>query len=54
MEYRFISTTVHGVLDYLVAITLFFAPMIFGFQHVGGAAVAVPMILGVLLLLIVC
>jgi len=49
MSYRFISTKVHGVVDYVVAIALFFAPMIFGFQSVGGAAVAVPMVLGVLL-----
>lgn len=49
MSYRFIPTKVHGALDYIVAIALFFAPMIFGFQAVGGAAVAVPMILGVLL-----
>lgn len=44
---RFIPSKVHGALDYIVAIALFFAPMIFGFQEVGGAAVAIPMILGV-------
>ena len=47
MGYKFIPTKVHGILDYVVAIALFFAPMIFGFQDVGGAAVAIPMILGV-------
>jgi hypothetical protein len=47
MGYRFIPTKVHGVLDYIVAIALFFAPMIFGFSNVGGAAVIIPMVLGV-------
>lgn len=44
---KFISTKVHGVLDYVVAVALVLAPIIFGFQDVGGAAVAVPVILGV-------
>jgi hypothetical protein len=47
MSYRFIPTKVHGALDYIVAIALFFAPMIFGFMSVGGAAVIIPMVLGV-------
>jgi len=47
MSYRFIPTKVHGALDYIVAIALIFAPMIFGFQSVGGAAVMVPMVLGI-------
>lgn len=47
MSLRFIPTKVHGALDYIVAIALVFAPMIFSFQSVGGAAVAIPMILGV-------
>lgn len=51
MSYRFIPTRVHGWLDYIAAITLIFAPTIFGFTNVGGAAVAIPMILGVLLFL---
>lgn len=49
MSYRFIPTKVHGVFDYVGAIALVFAPTIFGFTDVGGAAVAVPMILGVAL-----
>lgn len=44
---RFIPTKVHGVLDYVVAIALMFAPMIFGFASVGGAAVAIPVVLGI-------
>ncbi|MNH50112.1 hypothetical protein D3C73_17190 [compost metagenome] len=47
MSLRFIPTKVHGALDYIVAIALLLAPMIFGFQEVGGAAVAIPMVLGV-------
>lgn len=47
MSLRFIPTKVHGALDYIVAIALIFAPMIFGFQDVGGAAVYLPIILGI-------
>jgi hypothetical protein len=46
---KFISSKVHGILDYIVAVALFFAPIIFGFQSVGGAAVVIPMVLGVIL-----
>lgn len=44
---KFIPTKVHGVLDYIVAIALIFAPMIFGFSQVGGAAVIIPIVLGI-------
>jgi hypothetical protein len=47
MSLQFIPTKVHGVLDYLVAVALIFAPMIFGFQAVGGAAVTIPVVLGI-------
>lgn len=47
MSYQFIPTKVHGALDYIVAVALFFAPMIFGFMNVGGPAVIIPMVLGV-------
>lgn len=47
MSLRFIPTKVHGALDYIVAIALIFAPMIFGFQSVGGAAVIIPIVLGI-------
>jgi hypothetical protein len=47
MSLRFIPTKVHGALDYIVAIALIFAPMIFGFQSVGGAAVIIPVVLGI-------
>lgn len=47
MSYKFIPTKVHGALDYLVAIALIFAPMIFGFMGMGGPAVFIPIILGI-------
>ena len=48
---RFIPTKVHAVLDYVVAIALILAPTIFMFDEVGGAAVIIPRILGVGLIL---
>ncbi len=47
MSYKFIPTKVHGALDYIVAIALILAPMIFGFASVGGAAVIIPVVLGI-------
>src|SRR5215469_415552 len=44
---RFLPTRVHGVLDYLVGIALIAAPNIFQFSNAGGAAVWLPRILGV-------
>ncbi len=44
---KIISTKFHGVLDYVVGIALILAPMIFGFAEVGGAAVLVPRVLGI-------
>lgn len=44
---QFITTRVHGVLDYVVGIALILAPMIFGFTDVGGYAVMVPRVLGI-------
>ncbi|WEO76825.1 hypothetical protein BJQ94_15905 [Cryobacterium sp. SO2] len=48
---RFIPTKVHAVLDYVVAIALILAPTIFMFEEVGGAAVIIPRILGIGLIL---
>jgi hypothetical protein len=42
---RFISTKVHGVLDYLVGILLIASPWLFDFAR-GGAETWVPVILG--------
>jgi hypothetical protein len=48
---RFLPTRVHGVLDYVVGIALILAPTIFQFSDMDGAAVAVPRVLGVVLIL---
>ena len=47
---RFPPTSVHGVLDYIVGIALIAAPWIFQFAYVGGAAVIVPIVLGIALI----
>lgn len=51
MSYQFIPTKVHGALDYIVGIALILAPWLFGFMDMGGAAVIIPMVLGVGLIL---
>jgi hypothetical protein len=51
MSYKFIPTKVHGALDYIVGIALILAPMLFGFMNVGGAAVIIPIVLGIGLIL---
>lgn len=43
---RFLSTRVHGVLDYAVGLLLVFLPRLFGFQT-GGYEEKIPVILGV-------
>ncbi|HZS77210.1 MAG TPA: hypothetical protein VFA41_11410 [Ktedonobacteraceae bacterium] len=48
---RFIPTGVHAYFDYIGGIALIAAPFIFGFYSVGGAAVIIPMVLGVGLIL---
>ena len=48
---RFLPTSVHGVLDYIVGIALIAAPFLFGFAYVGGIAVYLPIILGIGLIL---
>jgi hypothetical protein len=44
---RFLPTQVHGTLDYLVGLALIVAPNIFQFADIGKAAVFVPRVLGV-------
>lgn len=44
---RFIPTKVHGILDYVVGVALIAAPWLFGFASVGGAAVVIPVVLGI-------
>jgi hypothetical protein len=48
---KFLPTKVHGVLDYLVGLALIFAPNIFNFTSVGGAAVFIPRLLGIVLII---
>jgi hypothetical protein len=48
---RFLSTRAHATLDLIVGIILILAPNIFGFSDVGGAAVTIPRLLGILIIL---
>src|SRR5438046_3874802 len=48
---RFIPTGVHAYFDYIGGIGLLASPFVFGFYSVGGAAVIIPMVLGVGLIL---
>jgi hypothetical protein len=47
---RFISTKVHGIMDYLMGILLIASPWIFNFDN-GGAETWVPVIVGIVMLL---
>jgi hypothetical protein len=46
---RFISTKMHGVLDYVVGVLLIAAPWLFGFAN-GTAAQWVPVVIGILVI----
>lgn len=46
---RFISTRVHGMVDYAMGLLLIVAPFLFGFAT-GGPAQWVPIVLGVVML----
>jgi hypothetical protein len=48
---RFIPTGVHAYFDYIGGIGLLVAPFVFGFYSAAGAAVIIPMILGIGLIL---
>jgi len=48
---KFISPRTHTIIGFIVGLALLFAPNIFGFSDVGGAAVLVPRILGILVIL---
>ena len=48
---RFIPTGIHAYFDYIGGLGLLAAPFVFGFFSVGGAAVLVPMVLGIGLIL---
>jgi SPW repeat len=47
---RPVTSRMHAMLDYPLALVLILAPWIFGFSDVGGAAVAVPIVIGALAL----
>jgi hypothetical protein len=47
---RPITSRTHAMLDYPLAVVLIATPWIFGFSDVGGAAVAMPIIVGALAL----
>jgi hypothetical protein len=49
MDNKPISTRTHGVIDYLTAGITFFAPELFGFSDLGGAAVAIPRLVGMMI-----
>jgi len=44
---KFLPARVHEILDYIVGLALILAPYIFQFNDVGGAANAVPQIIGI-------
>jgi hypothetical protein len=48
---RPISSRMHAMLDYPLGVVLIAAPWIFGFSDVGGAAVALPIIVGAIAIL---
>ncbi|MFN2508819.1 MAG: SPW repeat protein [Chthoniobacterales bacterium] len=48
---KIIPAFVHGIFDYIGGIALLAAPNLFGFSEMGGAAVWVPRIIGLIVLL---
>jgi hypothetical protein len=48
---RFLSTRAHAMLDLIVGLILILAPNIFGFSDVGGSAVTVSRLIGILIIL---
>ena len=46
-----ITSRMHAMIDYPAGIVLIVAPWIFGFSDVGGACVAVPIVIGALMIL---
>lgn len=51
MNMQFITPRVHTVIGFIVGIALLLAPNIFAFSDVGGAAVMIPRIIGVIVIL---
>ncbi len=48
---RPISSRLHGMLDYPTGLLLIASPLVFGFGDAGAAAVAIPVVLGVMVLM---
>src|ERR1700712_4930833 len=48
---KILSPRTHTIIGFVVGIALLLAPNIFGFSDVGGAAVAVPRIIGIIVIL---
>jgi hypothetical protein len=48
---KFISPRAHSIIGFIVGFALLLAPSIFGFSDVGGAAVSIPRILGIIIIL---
>jgi hypothetical protein len=48
---KFLSPRTHTIIGFIVGIALLLAPNIFGFSDVGGAAVVVPRIIGIIVIL---
>lgn len=48
---KFISPRAHSVIGFIVGVALLFAPSIFGFSDLGGVAVWLPRVLGVIVIL---
>lgn len=44
---RFLPIKVHTALDFIVGVALIASPWIFGFSEVGGAAVWLPVVIGI-------
>jgi hypothetical protein len=47
---KFLSPRVHTIIGFIVGIALLLAPNIFGFSDIGGAAVTVPRIIGLIVI----
>lgn len=47
---KIISSTVHGIIDYVLGLALLAAPYLFGFAELGGPAVMIPQVIGGLII----
>jgi hypothetical protein len=48
---KFLSPRTHSIIGIIVGVALLFAPNIFGFTDVGGAAESIPRIIGIITIL---